>query len=98
MNDQRDNADAARVPDYYTHGASEYRRGYEDGDSAGFARGMKACYDAARKACLQLLDGVAAEDERNGKRNAALNVRGVEVLLARAIGHTLNPKGGGPCE
>lgn len=41
---------------------------------------LEACRDAAL-----LLVGVAAEDERNGKRNSAMNVRMVERTLARVL-------------
>lgn len=77
MNDQRDNADAARVPDYHTHGANEYRRGYSDG------------FESAREAALRGIERGFGRDI-----NAAEDV----IDPARAIGHTLNPKGGGPCE
>lgn len=55
---------------------------------------------AACKAAQQLLDGVAAEEERNGKRNAAMNVRSVETILARALARVAPLEcvqlGGGP--
>ncbi len=55
---------------------------------------------AACRAAMQLLDGVAAEEERNGKRNAAMNVRAVEMWLARAIAKASDLEcvqlGGGP--
>ncbi len=40
---------------------------------------------SACELALALLDGVAAEDERNGKRNAALNVRECERRLQAAV-------------
>lgn len=39
----------------------------------------------ACRAALLLLEGVAIEEERKGKRNAALNVRTVERSLSAAI-------------
>ena len=40
---------------------------------------------AACQLALKLLDGVAAEEERNGKRNAAMNVRETERALREAV-------------
>lgn len=40
---------------------------------------------AACRNAIDLLDGVAAEEEHNGKRNAAMNVRAVENALALAV-------------
>lgn len=39
---ERDIADAARVPDYRTHGQNQYQSGHDAGYSAGFSDGMKA--------------------------------------------------------
>lgn len=70
MNDQRDNADGARVPDY----ATVVRQRDEAVAELARIRGILSVF-------FENTDAIFAKANPN-----------------RTIGHTLNPKGGGPCE
>lgn len=72
-----DNADAAKIPDYYKHGANEYQRGYDDG------------FKAAKAAAIREIERGFGRDIKNAED---------AIDPARCVGHTLHPRGGGPCE
>jgi hypothetical protein len=48
---------------------------------------MATKLQAAARAALELLGGLAAAEERAGKHNAAMNVRAVKAQLTEALTH-----------